>query len=226
MSFPESVRVSVLIKCKRHCCLCGNYAGINMELHHIKQQADGGLDTEENCIPLCFNCHVAVKSYNPHHPKGLKYTEKELVARRDEIYNMVKESIVDIYNDSDIMKAKNFMDMYYKILEYLIKVDSCGSRVDIGLIITVNEMISRLNSYEYVFENIGLDQEKCALSSILTEWNSIVTNKRYFHEIDNGMAVCFNGDTVDEYHDKLTELRNGIVVSYLKFRSAATMRNT
>ena len=39
--------------------------------------------TEDNCIPLCFDCHVEVKQYNPKHLKGLKYTEGELKLRRD-----------------------------------------------------------------------------------------------------------------------------------------------
>ena len=32
--------------------------------------ADGGDNSVDNCIPLCFNCHAEVKSYNPKHPKG------------------------------------------------------------------------------------------------------------------------------------------------------------
>lgn len=52
-----------------------------MKLRHIRQKADSGNDTEENCIPLCFNCHAEVKSYNFTHPKGLKYSEQELKER-------------------------------------------------------------------------------------------------------------------------------------------------
>ena len=42
MGFSEKVANEVLIRCGRHCCLCGKYAGQKMELHHIKQAADGG----------------------------------------------------------------------------------------------------------------------------------------------------------------------------------------
>lgn len=86
MGFPPSVADEVLVKCGRHCCLCGKYAGLKMELHHIKQVADGGENTAENCIPLCLDCHAEVGSYNPHHPKGRKYTEKELKGHRDKFY--------------------------------------------------------------------------------------------------------------------------------------------
>lgn len=86
MGFSESIANEVFVKCGRHCCLCGTYAGQKMELHHIKQAADGGDDSIENCIPLCFNCHAEVKAYNPRHPKGRKFTEAELKGHRDKYF--------------------------------------------------------------------------------------------------------------------------------------------
>lgn len=86
MGFPTSVADEVLVRCGRHCCLCGKFVGQKIELHHIRQVADGGEDTVDNCIPLCFNCHAEVKAYNPHHPKGRKFTEKELKGHRDKCY--------------------------------------------------------------------------------------------------------------------------------------------
>lgn len=86
MGFPQSVADEVLVKCGRHCCLCGKYAGLKIELHHIKQAADGGEDTADNCIPLCLDCHAEVGSYNTRHPKGRKFTEKELKGHRDKYY--------------------------------------------------------------------------------------------------------------------------------------------
>lgn len=86
MGFSSSVADEVLVRCGRHCCLCGIFAGQKIELHHIKQVAEGGDDSVENCIPLCLNCHAEVKSYNEKHPKGRKYTEKELKGHRDRCY--------------------------------------------------------------------------------------------------------------------------------------------
>lgn len=86
MGFPISVAEEVLVRCGRHCCLCGKYAGQKIELHHIKQAADGGDDSADNCIPLCFDCHAEVKAYNNRHPKGRKFTEKELKGHRDKCY--------------------------------------------------------------------------------------------------------------------------------------------
>ena len=86
MAFSQSIADEVFVRCGRHCCLCGTYAGQKMELHHIKQAADGGDDSIENCIPLCLNCHADVKAYNPRHPKGRKFTETELRGHRDKYF--------------------------------------------------------------------------------------------------------------------------------------------
>ena len=40
----------------------------------------------DNCIPLCFDCHAEVKSYNPKHPKGRQFTPNELKGHRDKCY--------------------------------------------------------------------------------------------------------------------------------------------
>lgn len=57
-----------------------------MELHHIQQRSAGGPDTFDNCIPLCFDCHGDMRSYDHRHPKGRKFSEAELVAHRDAWY--------------------------------------------------------------------------------------------------------------------------------------------
>jgi hypothetical protein len=60
-----------------------------MELHHIKPKGDGGTDSFDNCIPLCFDCHSDMSSYDFKHPKGTKYSEQELKQHRDNWYAKV-----------------------------------------------------------------------------------------------------------------------------------------
>ncbi len=62
--FPFNICEQVLVACRRSCCICNKFCGSKIELHHIVQKADGGTDTFENCIPLCFDCHAEVKAYN------------------------------------------------------------------------------------------------------------------------------------------------------------------
>lgn len=92
MSFPQSVADDVLVACGRHCALCHKYCGLKIELHHIKLRSAGGPDTFENCIPLCLDCHGDMRSYDHKHPKGRKFSERELVAHRDVWYQRLKFS--------------------------------------------------------------------------------------------------------------------------------------
>ena len=61
MGFPDKVQAEALAACERCCCICHKFCGTKIELHHIKQKADGGEDTFDNCIPLCFDCHADIQ---------------------------------------------------------------------------------------------------------------------------------------------------------------------
>lgn len=65
MGFPKSVEEQALVACGRCCCICHKFCGTKINLHHIKQKADGGEDTFENCIPLCLDCHEDMGKADP-----------------------------------------------------------------------------------------------------------------------------------------------------------------
>ncbi len=93
MPFTLDVKENALIACGRCCCICHKFCGIKIEVHHIRKEADGGPNTEDNAIPLCFDCHADMRSYDHKHPKGNKYTESELRRHRDNWYDRVKGNI-------------------------------------------------------------------------------------------------------------------------------------
>ena len=104
MGFPKDDKERAAVACNRSCCLCHQFKGLKLEFHHIKQKADGGEDTFENCIPLCFDCHGDMGGINPRHPKGNAYSEKELRMHRDKWYeqcslknnNLVEATVEDV----------------------------------------------------------------------------------------------------------------------------------
>ncbi len=91
MSLKEN-KCKVLIESKRFCALCERQKGVKIEVHHIKQKSEGGSDDFWNLIPLCFDCHGEVKSYNPKHPKGNKFSEKELRERLVKFYRRLENN--------------------------------------------------------------------------------------------------------------------------------------
>jgi len=94
MSFDKKVKEKAYIASARRCCVCKKFKGRNIEVHHIIQKADGGEDSFENAIPLCFDCHAEAGHYNPRHPKGARYSPTELRAHRDAWYKVVENGNV------------------------------------------------------------------------------------------------------------------------------------
>ena len=84
MTLSPDVVEQLLVACHRHCCICHKPAGTKMEVHHIVPKSQGGEDTEENGIPLCFDCHAEVEAYDPQHPKGRRFTPSELKRHKEQ----------------------------------------------------------------------------------------------------------------------------------------------
>jgi hypothetical protein len=81
--FSPEDKIKMLLWCARHCCLCGKNAGPDIEIAHIDNK---GGNVIGNGIPLCYDCHAKIGHYNEEHPRGNKYKPKELVARREQVY--------------------------------------------------------------------------------------------------------------------------------------------
>lgn len=56
MPFIESLKKEVREKSNYRCCICEQIQ-IDIEVHHIIPESDGGPDTLDNAAPLCPNCH-------------------------------------------------------------------------------------------------------------------------------------------------------------------------
>jgi hypothetical protein len=91
MPFAPDVKTKMFIRCHRWCCLCLKQCGVNIEAAHIIDEAAGGSNQEDNGIPVCFDCHQEIGSYNDRHPRGNKIRPDELRARRDRVYTLVDE---------------------------------------------------------------------------------------------------------------------------------------
>ena len=84
MPFPRAARDEALVRSHRRCCVCHEFGGRSVNVHHIMQEADGGPNTIENAICLCLRCHAEAGHFNPRHPMGTKYSPDELRLHRDQ----------------------------------------------------------------------------------------------------------------------------------------------
>lgn len=100
--FSSDAATPLLIACHRRCCVCHRFCGVKMELDHIVQAADGGPDTADNAIPVCFDCHAEIHSYNNRHPEGRKFGPDELRGHKDQWLTICRER-----PDTLLLSARN-----------------------------------------------------------------------------------------------------------------------
>jgi hypothetical protein len=84
MKFKQDEVDELLAKCHRRCSICHRFCGSKMETDHIILQSEEGNDNIDNAIPLCFDCHAEVHSYNNKHPRGRKYHPNELKKHKEQ----------------------------------------------------------------------------------------------------------------------------------------------
>jgi hypothetical protein len=118
MSFPSKVKDEALVACGRHCCICHRFRGLKIELHHIVQQSEGGDDSFDNCMPLCFDCYGDMRSYDSAHPKGTKYTPSELRSHRDAWYAKVRTTGASASTAEHLEIDRRTMHRLLEILPY------------------------------------------------------------------------------------------------------------
>lgn len=92
MGFSKNIKQDIFVKSARHCCVCHRRTGFNIEVHHIVPQNQGGEDTIDNAIALCFDCHADAGHYFAGHPKGAKLSQEELRKHRDAWFEIVKNN--------------------------------------------------------------------------------------------------------------------------------------
>lgn len=115
---PEKTVTEILLKCGRHCVLCGKDCGPNIEIHHIVPIYKGGTNDFDNLIPLCFDCHAEVGHYNSAHPKGRKYNIDELKIIRNYFYEN-KKALYSNYNKQNNVSRDMIND--FKIVASIVE---------------------------------------------------------------------------------------------------------
>ena len=103
--FPRDKIGDLLVECHRRCCICHRFCGVKIETDHIVPAADGGTDDVENAIPVCFECHADIHSYNDRHPRGRKFLPQELRGHKQQWLRICRE------NPEALLKAQRSSDV-------------------------------------------------------------------------------------------------------------------
>ena len=134
MPFSQKIKQEILVLSARHCCVCHKSKGVKLEVHHINPQHLGGLDTIENAIALCFDCHADAGHYFAGHPKGSKFSPTELSRHKEEWFKIVRENKIttNSIQPASVSQVKHKLKMQKKVIKELIDHESVKENQVIG----------------------------------------------------------------------------------------------
>ena len=185
MGFNQSIVESALLSCGRHCCLCHKFCGTKIELHHIEQRKNGGEDTFDNCLPLCFDCHADVMQYNPAHPKGKKYNISELKKHRENWYKKVELSGGLIISNTKYCELdRSTFERLNKLLSskelmYFIKHNIFCYKFDDKLMIEIDLFLKECELPEFEFIDSDLEGIKSQLEIYFEKLDILITKNTF-----------------------------------------------
>ncbi len=113
MPFKRDEVSSLLVRCHRRCCICRRFCGVKIETDHIVPTEERGTDDIDNAIPVCFECHAEIHSYNDRHPRGRKFLPDELRAHKEQWLRICAESpetLVGAIRDADVGPLQALID--------------------------------------------------------------------------------------------------------------------
>lgn len=226
MGFPKEIREQALIACKRHCVLCEKEKGVNVECHHIVPHAKGGSDTFDNCIPLCFDCHSLVGSYNPTHPKGNKFSADELKIRRDSFYERVEAGEFPKYvntsagNDEDRRLYEEIKSIFKSpnLKDYLTEVD-LGNDFDNSIFTPLNKLMYTNDDPDYEFVDCEIEEYRKRLMKAVNEFLNYKATNTLSTNLGTQAIYTWKNDDYDfqessHINMKFNDLATAIWVAY------------
>lgn len=163
--FSGKIVKDLMVKSARHCCVCHKTARRDLEIHHIIPKSQGGEDTYENAIVLCFECHSAAGHYNPKHSKGTKLSPVELIHHREKWYTMVQENKIKPrpeYNTKLIIVKENSNEIFEPLfVEYIITYGDKREHIELFKEVyqSPNDMYKKMKE-EFNFEDESLKDFK------------------------------------------------------------------
>ncbi|MGL5257165.1 MAG: HNH endonuclease [Proteocatella sp.] len=196
MGFVDPVAEDALVSCGRHCCICHKFCGHKIELHHIKAATNGGGDTFDNCIPLCFDCHAEVRAYDIKHPKGKKFTESELIRHRDGWYKKVSLGIGIVNNEEYIELDRTVYKQIKEVLNRECFLDFIKTFNFAGWPFSLT-LLNPLDEFLYLCESPEMEFIDSDLESILSELKYNLKRFRYLISV-NTFSVGNNENSVPE----------------------------
>jgi len=185
MPFPLNVKEEALVACGRCCCICHKFCGTKIEVHHIQEVSEGGDNGLDNAIPLCFDCHADMRSYDFKHPKGNKYSQSELKRHRDIWFEKVKGNI-GLANRAEVVETdKNVYQLLVKILpwdgsiNFIRTNDFAGWSFELARLDDLHEFVHQCKNPAFEFIDPDLEGLRASLLQLIGSFNWTIATETF-----------------------------------------------
>lgn len=211
MGFPQKVKEDSLVAASRHCCLCHKFCGTKIEVHHIKTKAENGEDSFENAIPVCFDCHADMTSYDHKHPKGTKYSQKELIRHRDNWYSKI-EGNIGLANRMEVIETdKSVYRQLLKILpwngaiSFLRQFDFAGGLFERAAVKELSMYSIQYENPAFEFIDPDLEGLRVDLSGKIDQMRSLIGLKTYPSHVNgyNSVPTEWEEEKPKRFHESV-----------------------
>lgn len=169
MGFSVEIKQEIFVRSARHCCVCHERKGLNIEVHHIIPKHQGGKDTTENAIALCFDCHADAGHYFANHPKGSKLSPEELLKHKSEWFNIVSEHKIN--------EPKN------AFVELSVNNKNFDGKFQAAFIKETTTYLNR-NDYKEIYELLGKDPMEL-VNEIKDKYKKLNYSDPYLNKVTN-----------------------------------------
>ena len=129
MGFSKKIKEDILVASARHCCVCHRFKGVKIEVHHILPKEQGGKDSFENAIALCFDCHSDAGHYNVKHPRGTKLSIDELKKHKATWFDAVKYNAIP-QKEENLVHARYLITREFDIIKSISNRDLSRFPID------------------------------------------------------------------------------------------------
>jgi hypothetical protein len=235
MPFPENVKEDALVACGRCCTLCHKFCGIKIEVHHIREESCGGDNSYDNAIPVCFDCHADMRSYDHKHPKGNKYSEIELIRHRDNWYDKIKGNIGIVDKQIVVETDKKVYLVLVRVLPWngsinFLKInDFTGTPFRLSKLDDLHQFEYLNNDPSFEFIDPDLETLRSKLLNFVNEFtllialNSFPTKNLEFNSIPKDWELE-NSEKFYQIVDKIHKTAESIVDTYHTLIRTATIK--
>jgi hypothetical protein len=208
MAFNRREVEELLKKCHRRCCICHRFCGVKMETDHIDPKAASNDDSIDNAIPLCFDCHAEIHSYNDKHARGRKYTPGELRRHRDQWLKICAESpeaMLAAAWHGDVGPLQALMDE----LEYNKTVVRCSTETKRGALFENVQFLRAIHEGKVA---ILIDELK---NAILRAYAAVSrANQHILAEVNQDVKMKYQGTAAIKAREAITEAAPLIDAAY------------